>query len=338
MKPMKVLLRADASNTQGTGHVMRCLTLAEELVARGHFVTLWAHLDGVAWLSERVEQSAVTYKSQPEHSLDIDLIQETQFDWIVVDSYEIESSEISQLNRECRVLAIVDSDPRSIDATLYLDQNLGTEIELPPGIEKSQLLSGSEFALVRDEFLQHRETEISTDIEGAAHVVVFFGGSDPHGAVVSATRSILARNAGVRLTVVCAQRWISDVEKACVNADALVLELTPNLPHILSTADIVVSAAGTSAWDVCTLGRAALFVAVTGNQLPSLAQIERYEVALALDATARNTNALNEIGDLVSLLIADAVKRNSLVTRCATLFDGKGKSRVVDRMEGAVCI
>jgi UDP-2,4-diacetamido-2,4,6-trideoxy-beta-L-altropyranose hydrolase len=336
MKPMSVLLRADASSAQGTGHVMRCLTLAEELIARGHAVTLWAHIDGLVWLSKEVEHSKITHESQPAHSLDIDQIRENQFNWVVVDSYKIESAQISALNRECRVLAIIDSDHRNIDATLYLDQNLGTETAFPPETNARQLMLGSDYALVRDGFLQHRSTEPSTTINGTAHVVVFFGGSDPDGAVVSATRSILAANSSVRLTVVCAERWISDIEQVCAFADAAVLALTPDLPHILSTADVVVSAAGTSAWDVCTLGRASVFVAVVDNQLPSLTQIQRHGIALTLDATASGANALNQVGALVSRLLGDERQRSTFVSRCNKIFDGKGKSRVVDRMEGAL--
>jgi len=314
---------------------MRCLTLAEELLARGHAVALWAHLDGVSWLSERIEQSGVSHETQPAQSLDISRIQASNFDWVVVDSYEISADQISELNAVCPVLAIVDADHRRIDATLYLDQNLGTEIAFPPDTDARQLLLGSDYALVRDEFLQLRRSERSTAIDGKAHVVVFFGGSDPHGAVVSAAQSIIESGADVRLTVICAQRWIHDVKSACADSDALVLELTPNLPHLLSEADVVVSAAGTSAWDVCTLGRAAVFVGIVDNQIPSLRQIQRYEVALTLDATVPERNVLDHVGALVSRLVGSEDERSALVNRCATIFDGKGKSRVVDRMEGA---
>jgi spore coat polysaccharide biosynthesis predicted glycosyltransferase SpsG len=178
----------------------------------------------------------------------------------------------------------------------------------------------------------------STVIDGTGHVVVFFGGSDPDGAVVAATRAILAQNRDVRLTVICAERWIASVEQVCVGANAAVLALTPDLPHIVSTADIVVSAAGTSAWDVCTLGRAAVFVAVVDNQKPALAPIQRNAVALTLDATAGQPRSLDELGSLVARLIGDDEERWSLVKRCTTIFDGKGKSRVVDRMESSLSL
>jgi len=317
---------------------MRCLTLAEELVARGHIVTLWAHLDGVTWLSERVKRSLIAFETAPANSLDLDLIGDGQFDWVVVDSYEISSAQISALKQNCQVLAIVDSDHRNIEATLYLDQNLGTQIAFPAGTDARQLLLGSDFALVRNDFLRYRSVVPSTVIEGTGHVVVFFGGSDPDGAVVAASKAILAENRDVRLTVICAERWIAAVEQVCLGANAVVLGLTPDLPHIVSTADVVVSAAGTSAWDVCTLGRAAVLVAVVDNQKPALVPIQRNGVALALDATGGQPRSFDELGSLVARLIRDDEERRSLVERCATIFDGKGKSRVVDRMESSLSL
>jgi spore coat polysaccharide biosynthesis predicted glycosyltransferase SpsG len=333
---MNVLLRADASTMQGTGHVMRCLTLAEELMARGHTVTLWAHLDGVSWLSERIARSGIAHESVPAHTLDLTRIQEHNFDWVVVDSYEIPADQISELNSVRPVLAIVDSDSRHIAATLYLDQNLGTEIKFRDGTDAGQLLLGSDFALVRNDFLQHRTLQPVSAIKGRPHAVVFFGGTDPNGAVVTATQSIVDANPELRLTVVCAERWMPDVYEACATADVSVLPLTPELPYILSTADIVVSAAGTSAWDVCTLGRPAIFVAVVDNQRPALEHIDRQGVALTLDATAERVIELSKLGALVSQLVESDGERSALLARCATIFDGAGKSRVVDRMEGAL--
>jgi spore coat polysaccharide biosynthesis predicted glycosyltransferase SpsG len=333
---MNVLLRADASTTQGTGHVMRCLTLAEELVERGHSVTLWAHLEGVSWLSERIASSGITHENHPAHTLDISRIRASSFDWVVVDSYEIPAEQISEVNAVRPVLAIVDSDSRKITATLYLDQNLGTEITFPAVTGADQLLLGSDFALVRKDFLQHRTVAPVSTITGRAHAVVFFGGTDPNGTVVLATRSIVDANPELRLTVVCAERWMPDVYDACGTTDVSVLALTPDLPYILSTADIVVSAAGTSAWDVCTLGRPAIFVAVVDNQQPALLHIELQGVALTLDATAERVNELRNIGALVSRLADNDAERSALLERCATLFDGKGTARVVDRMEGVL--
>ena len=335
MKPLNVLLRADASTTQGTGHVMRCLTLTEELLSRGHNVELWSHIEGVPWLSAEVERSGVFYSSHPAHSLDVGRIRASGFDCVVVDSYEIPASEISKLNAACPVLAIVDADYRGVDAALYLDQNLGTEIAFPETTLPRNLLLGSNFSLVRDGFLRHRRSDKSPTIEGKAHVVVFFGGSDPHGTVVSAAQSILRDNPEVSLTVICAKRWITKVEEACLGAEARVLEATPDLPHFLAEADIIVSAAGTSAWDICTLGRAAVFVAVVDNQLPSLKQIRKQRVALTLDATGTRNDSLGDVGVLVSRLVESESARRALLARCALIFDGKGKSRVVDRMEEA---
>lgn len=117
---MKVLLRADASATQGTGHVMRCLTLAEALRVTGHHVVLVTNNSGVSWLDELVIAQGLDVVHVAQHSLDSELVGSVAPDWLVVDSYEIRHTAISACRNKAKVLAIVDGDDRSIDADLFL--------------------------------------------------------------------------------------------------------------------------------------------------------------------------------------------------------------------------
>ncbi len=64
---MRILLRSDAGVQTGTGHVMRCLTLAEELLGRGHEVVLLGSIGDVAWLREQVADSGVEVQDVERH-------------------------------------------------------------------------------------------------------------------------------------------------------------------------------------------------------------------------------------------------------------------------------
>ena len=109
---------------------------------------------------------------------------------------------------------------------------------------------------------------------------------------------------------------------------------TPSLPKLFAESDIVVSAAGTTAWDVCSLGIPSVLMATAENQLLSMRRAAREGVALGVDLVDdRLTVGLSELVDDVARLIEDADLRTRLARACASAFDGSGPMRVAEALE-----
>ncbi|HWL01226.1 MAG TPA: glycosyltransferase [Microbacteriaceae bacterium] len=325
---MRVALRADAGVEQGSGHVMRCLTLAEALLARGHEVELHAALEGVDWLEQAVSVSGARFVVAERDRIDPLALRGQEA--VVIDSYRIPAAEISAL--PMGVLAIVDGESRGIRAGLYLDQNLGAEGATwhPPG--PGRVLAGARYALVRDAILSSRRAE-PWRIDGRPRVLLVLGGTDPHGLTVRAAAA-LDGLAAAAVTVVVGARWREQVAAAAPSA--AVVETTPRLPELLAAADVVVSAAGTSAWDVCALGVPAVLVAVVENQQRSLAAASDAGVCLGIDVAAHGAEALSELPGLVGGLVDDEATRRTMSLAARAAVDGLGKVRVVEELERLV--
>lgn len=331
---MKVLLRADAGISQGTGHVMRCLTLAEELRARGHSVALMGHVSEIEWLKEHVHSIGLKLHSCPPNSLNMSEIRRLDPDWVVVDSYEISASEISELNRVTRCLAIVDGGARSIEATLYLDQNLGAEDDAWARKFPERVLAGSEYCLVREDVVKRRRRIPWRITSDPPTITVFLGGTDPEGTIVNVARSLMGLDLHAQMVLICPPKFQSRLHDATRDQrDISIMMPTIELPRVLSQSDVIVSAAGTSAWDVCTLGIPAVLIATVENQQPSLRRAEQAGLALGIDSRANGKAALGAVGDLVGQLLTDSQLREEMSTRCRSLFDGQGKARVAEAME-----
>lgn len=323
---MRCLIRADATIETGTGHVMRCLTLAEELLRRGHDVTLRGDLGDIGWLVDRVARTALRHEPEVAHTFEWEPLDVEAFDVVVVDSYEFDVSSVNAMAHIVPTLAIIDGDDRGLLVDIYLDQNLGAA-----GSDVRRMLTGPRFALVRDEFVQRRRDRPRT-LGSPPHVVAFMGGSDPTGAIVTVARELLLLPAPTELTLVVAERW-RDAVKALTDGDdrVHVVEPTPDLPDLLAGADVAVSATGTSAWEICTIGLPAVFVAVVENQLPGYRALIEQGLALGVDLSS-SASAIG-LAPAVRRLLDDTPLRERLFLSSAALFDGQGADRVVDALE-----
>src|SRR5215218_2699418 len=154
-----VLLRADASTRMGTGHVVRCLTLGRELLARGWAVNMTGHVpEGLA--------TTVRDAGVEPHLMPLDLHVGDEPAWleahrllvggvVVVDSYRIGQTWHRRVAASgCRLTAIDDLASVPMDVDLLVNQNLGATPEryrnlVPTG---ARVLVGPRFALVRPEF------------------------------------------------------------------------------------------------------------------------------------------------------------------------------------------
>jgi UDP-2,4-diacetamido-2,4,6-trideoxy-beta-L-altropyranose hydrolase len=329
---VKYLFRADASTKQGTGHVMRCLTLAAELIRRGHQVGLLTAEVEIDWLRVAILESGVTVYECEIDRLPLNEIRKIGPDWLIVDSYEIPAETISHVARHVAVLAIVDGDARGIEASLYLDQTIGADNSqsLLPG----NVLAGSRYALVRRQVIDAARSRPWELHQSTPNVLCFMGGTDATQTVVRVAAAVASLARPLTLTVVAAESQHGAIESVVHDPARLRLVLpTPELPRLFADADIVVSAAGTSAWDICTLGIPAVFLAVVDNQLAGLSEIVSRGLALGIDTVRSGHEVLRELEKDLARLLDDDALREQLSRNARSEFDGQGASRVAERLE-----
>lgn len=328
---VRVLLRADASPQQGTGHVMRSLTLAEGLHSRGHDVHLLTNDSGIPWLETVISKAPVLRHFAEQHQFAQPTISEIAPDWIVVDSYLIPETEINGYQGDAKILAIVDGDDRGIKADLFVDHNLGAETLPWSEFVRNNLLAGNRYALVRDSILSQRRERPWEIVGDKPHVLAFMGGSDPTGAICLAAQTLALEAELVDSTLIASNDWQDQVSNVIAgNSNISVLAPTPLLPELLGGADISISAAGTSAWELCTLGIPSVLLAVVDNQDESLERLVAGGFALGVKREEMTVEFLQQ---QLNALIQDETLREEISKRCLASFDGQGKNRVVEAME-----
>lgn len=327
---MRVVVRADAGPQRGTGHVMRCLTVAEALKRSGHDVALLGEVDHVDWLQRYIDGIGIEHVVCERDQLPLGLLKMTGADRLVVDSYWIDPAQIATVDAQIPTMAIVDNDFRGIRATWYVDQNFGAESRDWNEVAGT-VLAGSRYALVRQAVLEQRVSR-GWEIPGRdSHVVAFMGGTDPGDFMTQVVKAIAEALPALHLTAITTSAQFGRVREAAATMPrATVMGPTPELPVLLGTADAVVSAAGTSSWDVCSMGKAAVLVGVVENQSTGLAHALESGLATGVDATIHGAGS---VGSLLKRLLDDAAMRESLVRNANATFDGLGAARVAEALE-----
>ncbi|TDB77640.1 PseG/SpsG family protein [Micromonospora sp. KC721] len=347
MSAPRIGLRCDAGPRRGVGHLVRCLALGEEFLARGAAVALFGTVEEVGWASAQLTARGIPLHPGPDTPAGlVAAAREHRLDAMVLDSYELDPAGAAALRAAGVVtLAIVDGDTRGQDADLYLDQNFGADAPggTAPGSDAGTLLAGTRYALLRDLVIAARPSAPRTATPVARpRVLAFFGGTDAVGAAPVLTRVLLDTGHPMELTVLAARPRIEAELAALTCGRGQTLRVVPptdGLPTMIRAADLVVSAAGTSTWELCCLGAPSALVCVVDNQRESYHRVVAHGLAaglgelpeLAAPGMAGRAARAAAAGILRGLL-ASPRRRAALSARGWATVDGQGRGRVADAL------
>lgn len=361
---MRIAIRVDASTQIGSGHVMRCATLAGCLKARGaEVVFLCRELPGhyCDWLEargdtvHRLPAASEPYQnlpaSGPAHAawLDVPLQQEVNeaaaalaerepVDWLVVDHYALDAVWESAMRFVAnKIMVIDDLADRSHDADLLLDQNLPADPTRYDGRVPASCLRliGSSFALLRPEFARLRAS--SPPREGRIRrLLVFLGGGDARNVTCKVLDAVAAAGLkGVAVDVVLGQNspYSKAVQERCNALQNCEMHVQTNdMAGLMARADFMIGGAGSTTWERFCLGLPALLLSIAANQRRIGSEAARHRGAFYFGddedvSVAQLASLLRKILDRPSL-----VRRVSSMAR--RLVDGLGADRVAAALIG----
>lgn len=325
---MKIAFRADASVEQGTGHVVRSLTLAREFQNSGHQVRLISNIERVPWLSKMVKQSEVDWQNCVANELNLDSFIRERFDFIVIDSYNIPSVSINAIRSSIPVMAIVDNDMRDIVPTLVLDQNLAAA-NFDSSYPTKQLI-GPTYSLVRQEILElRRDSSLWVSKQEEPTALIMIGGTDPTKLAVKLSRMLCNLDSDYRFHFVTARENVSEIAKWLPKNRDNVHALSSEIQELLKLADFAISAAGTSSLDLACIGIPTIYISIARNQDANLEAISKRNIGLTLgqskDIEQRNENLISSLEKCAY----DMSLRETFFQNSQKLVDGKGAGRVV---------
>jgi len=351
---VKVAFRVDANLKMGSGHLMRCLTLAQLLKAQGAGVfficraipdcflqiilnkgfdvkslagwdnQIQSHLKHGDWLGS----SQVNDAKQS-----IDLLSKDRVDCLVVDHYGIDITwEVMVSPFVDRLLVIDDLADREHDCHYLLDQNyyLNADVryegKLP--VYCDQLL-GVKYALLRPEFLLKR-AQICKFRRNVQKVLVSFGGVDDENYTefaVKALSTIKMRGVKVDVVVGNAYPYYKKLRQLCISLGFSCHRQIDNIAEFMYEADLAIAAGGSSTWERCCLGLPSIVISVANNQDELVANAAVEGLVYKVD---KHGLSIEKLSIHIQLLIENHSIRELFYNNGLSLLKGDGAKRVCD--------
>ncbi len=360
---MQVLFRTDSATMIGAGHVMRCLTLAHALQARGadcRFIcrdlpgAILNKITEAGFALDVLPAPSATYAptdDDPDHapwlgvSFEEDMAQtraliDGAVDWLVVDHYGIDSRWLSAMRRYARKIAVVDElADRPLDCDLLICQSLpgemiGARFEacLP---KTSQKMIGPQYALLRSEFAEARQGAVArrAQLDRPQRIFVANGYMDAGGLVPLALQALRqCPDLVVDVAIGSVSPAIGEVRAlASAMPQVTVHEDATEMAALMAAADLAIGGGGVSSFERATVGLPTLAVSVADNQSDLLRFVaEQGAVRLLGNLTDLTTD---HIAQAVQSLIETPSDWRKMLQDSLDLCDGQGAARVVEAME-----
>jgi len=359
---MKIYFRTDASSKIGSGHVMRCLTLAEHLKNNGSEITFISRAftgNLNALISNKgmrvIElpkpynnktksnktKSGNYYKwlgaSQKQDAKEtITVLGHEKPDWLIVDHYALDYDwEIYFSSNVKNIMVIDDLANRPHNCKVLLDQNWfenkDNRYDALVSAECAKLL-GPKYALLRPQFSQARKN-LKPNIGEVNRIFVFFGGSDYHnltGMILEAFSKPEFRHLEIDVVIGGSNPRRHKIEKIVKSRAYTHLYIQiDDMASIMKKADLAIGGGGATTWERMCLNLESHVIISSDNQKEVIENLT-------------NNNYLNLIGyaDSINLLdfskyIKKRILKNSILSNSnniPSLCDGNGVGRVIKAM------
>ena len=360
----KLTIRADATTEIGTGHVMRCLALAQGWKEKGGQAVFLSHCESQALRNRIISEGfdLVPIKNPHPHPDDLDLTLQvlsakdhnpsTASLWLALDGYHF-TPDYQKAIRDAGIRLLVIDDMNHLPryhAEILLNQNIHAPDLHYHCDPDTTLLLGPRYILLRREFIKYRE--FKREIAGRAkNILVTMGGSDLENITLKVIEAIKLLNdptLEVKVVVGPTNPHAQTIRNSVPPAQAaplkrelyrgartrgslLLVEKGKDMPQLMTWADMAITAGGSTCWELAYMGVPMLTAILADNQEAIVESLERRSVSRNMGFL--NTHSVDIVLEMMSDLIKDEDRRSKMSANAIHLVDGAGTKRVLSQLK-----
>jgi len=358
-----VLVRVDSGQDMGTGHWMRCLSLADALTDQGYDIVFLCRqsLPALEDLTRNSGHALVRLEGAEQradglyrHSAWLNVTETAdgaesfavlQYlaerrgrapSWVVVDHYALAAPWEARMQILAPVVAIDDLNDRPHQATVLIDQTAGKTVDDYRGLLAPHTIAlvGADYVMIRPAFIEQRAASLLRRRQLPPEpwkVLLTLGGVDSNNITQSVLQALLPLKD--RLSVQVITGFANPNIQALQHwrdrhwADLCLEAATDRMVDVMEAADFCIGAAGTTSWERCVMGLPTVLLLLAENQTDVARNLS--SVGAVINFGAMTVERQSEMTSTVAALLDNPSELLELSTAAAQLCDARGLERIV---------
>lgn len=330
-------IRVDMNKSIATGHIMRCLAIADAAKSQGEDVAfILADNQALELVRKKKYQAVVLHTSWDDMESELTalfkIVENRKIQKLLIDSYQVTEKYLNTLTSHLKTIYIDDRNSFVYPVNgLICYANYWKKFDYSGNYKNTKLFLGPEYAPLRKEFIHCKEKTIKNRAE---ELLLLSGGTDPFEILKGILRAVDKRKYK-KINVVCGRYYTGYevLQQDYRSFDNIcIYQAVSNIEEYMQTADIAISAGGTTLYELCACGTPTVSYSFADNQLDNVYQFQE-DGMIDYAGDARLDKVVDNIIHYLDIYQTDRVLRMQHSRKMQGLVDGNGTLRIVDAIK-----
>ncbi len=329
-----IAIRVDSNDIIATGHLMRCLSIADQMENKPLFIS--SEESSRQFIMERGYECICLQNKYDEKELELQellkIIRIKGIHTLLIDSYEVTEHYLHVLHGEVQLAYIDDLIQFYYDVDMIINYTYKTEIVSYEKWNYSnvEFLLGSKFVPLRRQFLQK-----PIKIDTVEQLLLTTGGTDKYHVILELIEALSNKNYILHIVLGKFYGDYDDLNQYTKkNSNIIVYRDVKEIANIMKKCDMAISAGGTTLAELATLGIPTICFAIADNQLVGTKMYANDGLMMYTgDIRTEKAKVKENIIRNIEYLAENKNVRKDMSNRMVEMFDGRGARRIAERLE-----
>lgn len=331
-----IIFRADANSKIGSGHIMRCITIAKQFEKMGKevmFVVADSNAEKIL-ISNNIEYyclNTVYENMEPEVDFLKEILLNNNAELLIIDSYFVTQTYFDELRNVCKVAYIDDMNEDDYNVDYLINYNIySEEHDYNKNISKEIIIT-PKYVPLREEFNNLPSHIIK---KNATDFFVSTGGADVEGVAEKILDLVCDKfeNITFHLIVGALNPNLHKLIEKSKNKNVVLHINESNMSNVMQKCDLAISAAGVTLYELCASGIPTITYIMAENQIKAARAFAEKNLMINAGDCRNDEGFINNLLNLILKLVKDKQKREEMSVRMQNVVDGNGARRLADRL------